>query len=89
MTLRSPISTRVVGAAVRDVLGLAADDGERVDDVLLAERRLAEDAGVGDQASAPADRDVRADDAVGPDFHVIGDALRGGRRRPYRQSGWP
>ena len=56
MTLWSPISTRVGLPLVGDVLGLAADDGEGVDDVVLAQRGLAEDAGVGDQAGASADR---------------------------------
>ena len=41
------------------------------------EGRPAEDAGVGDQASAPADLHLRADDAVGADLHVVGD-LRAG-----------
>ena len=61
MTLWSPISTRVGLPLVGDVLGLAADDGEGMDDVVLAERRQAVDADVGDQAGAPADLHVGAD----------------------------
>ena len=74
---------------VGEVLGLAADDGEGVDDVVLAQGRVAEDADVGDQPGAPADLHVRADDAVGADLDVIGDlGARVDARRVGNRS-WP
>src|SRR5262249_13655540 len=60
-----------LAAAIRRVLGLAADDGKGMDDVLLAQSGPAEDAGVGDQARAPADLHFRPDDAIGPDLHIV------------------
>ena len=75
-------------ASERDVLWLAADDREGMDDIVFAERGDALDAGMGDQAGAAADLDIRPDDAVGPDFDVVGD-LRAGidARRVSNQSG--
>ncbi len=59
-------------ALVGDILGVAADDGEGADDVLLPDRRDPEHANVADQPSAPTDLYIGSDDAVGPDLHVIG-----------------
>ena len=59
---------------VGDVLGLAADDREGVDDVVLSPRVVSPpDADVGDQPRAPADLDVGADHAIGTDLDVVGD----------------
>ena len=70
------------------VLGFAADDRERMNDVPLAESRRPLDARVCDQASAPADFHIRADHAVRPDFHVVGDLGAGiDARRVSYQSG--
>ena len=55
------------------ILGLAADDREGMNDVVLAQGRVAEQANVGDQPAAPADLHVRADDAIGADLDVVGD----------------
>src|SRR5262249_45761507 len=60
-----------LAAAIGHILGLAADDGEGVDHVLRAQGGPAVDAGVGDQARAPADPDLGPDDAIGPDFDLV------------------
>ena len=59
-----------------------------MDDISFAERGHALNAGMGDQASAPADLHVRPDDAVRTDFHVVGDVRAGiDARRVSNQSG--
>ncbi len=77
MTLRSPISTRVSVPLYETSWGSPPMTAKGWTTLSSAQGRPAEDAGVGDQASAPADRDLRADDAVGPDLHVVVD-LRAG-----------
>ena len=75
-------------ASERDILGFAADHRERMDDVSFAERGHALNAGMGDQASAAADLHVGPDDAVGTDFHVVGDVRAGiDARRVSNESG--
>ena len=62
---------------VRVILGLAADDREGMNDVVLAQCRMAEQADMGDQPRAPADLDVGSDHAIRPDLDIVGDVGTG------------
>ena len=58
---------------VRVILGLAADDRKRMNDVVLSQGRVADQADMCDQPRAPADLDVGPDHAVRPDLDIVGD----------------
>ena len=58
---------------VGHVLRIAADHHERVDRVVLADRRHTENADVAKKPSAATDSDVRSDHAIGTDFDIVGD----------------